>query len=77
MGTAIGLVIGYMLGSRAGEDGWKEFRESWKSITASEEVRDVLSGGISMVGDLVQRGSGLLAERLQPHEPGVKLHRVA
>ncbi len=41
MGTIVGLVIGYALGTRAGENGWVEFRDSLKTITTSEEVRDV------------------------------------
>ena len=50
MGTVIGVVVGYALGTRAGEQGWEEFRESWKVISSSEEVRDLVSAGLSMAG---------------------------
>ncbi len=61
MGTVIGVVVGYALGTRAGEQGWEEFRESWKVITSSEEVRDLLSGGLSMARQLIGRGGEYLA----------------
>ena len=61
MGTVIGVVVGYALGTRAGEQGWEEFRESWKVITSSEEVRDLISGGLSMARQLIGRGGEYLA----------------
>jgi hypothetical protein len=66
MGAIVGVVIGYVLGTRAGEKGWDELREAWHTISTSDEVRDLVSGGLSMAGDLVRRGSALLAERLNP-----------
>ena len=77
MGAMIGLIIGYVLGTRAGEEGWTDFRDAWRTITTSEEVRDLVAGGVSMAADLVQRGSGMLAERLEKPETGAKLRRVA
>jgi hypothetical protein len=65
MGTIVGLVIGYALGTRAGENGWDEFRDAWKTISTSEEVRDLVVGGFSIARDMVQKGSGMLSERLE------------
>jgi hypothetical protein len=61
MGVVIGMVIGYALGSRAGQDAWPELEEAWKTIVASEEVRDLVSGGVSMARDLLGRRGELIA----------------
>ena len=61
MGTVIGVVVGYALGTRAGEKGWDEFRQSWKVISSSEEVRDMVGAGFSMARQLIGRGGELLA----------------
>jgi hypothetical protein len=65
MGTMLGMVIGYVLGTRAGEKGYDELRDAWKTIRTSEEVKDLAVGGIALGRSLLQRGSSLLAERLQ------------
>ena len=70
MGAIVGVVIGYVLGTRAGEKGWEELQEACHTISTSEEVRDLVSGGLSMAGDLVRQGSALLAERLNPPGEG-------
>lgn len=76
MGVIVGVVIGYVLGSRSGEKGFEELREALRTISTSEEVRDMVAGGLSVAGDLVRQGRGLLADRLQlPATDG--LHRVA
>lgn len=64
MGVMVGVVIGYVLGTRAGEEGWTELEEAWKVITTSEEVRDLFSGGFSIARDLLGRGTEVLADRL-------------
>jgi hypothetical protein len=65
MGTMLGLVIGYVLGTRAGEKGYEELRDAWHTIRTSEEVRDMAIGGLAIGRSLLQRGSSMLAERLQ------------
>ncbi|MDQ6617068.1 MAG: hypothetical protein M3083_20575 [Actinomycetota bacterium] len=77
MGTIVGLVIGYALGTRAGENGWVEFRDSLKTITTSEEVRDLVSVGFSIARDLLQRASLMLADRLQGSDVGAVLRPAA
>jgi len=64
MGAIVGFVLGYVLGTRAGPDGYEELVESWKTISSSEEVRQMVSGGIAVLRDLVRQGRGMLVERL-------------
>ena len=64
MGAVIGVIVGYMLGTRAGERGWNDVRSSWATIKSSEEVRDTLAGGVSMAGSVLQRGTEIVAARL-------------
>ena len=77
MGTIVGVVIGYMLGTRAGERGRSELRESWHAIRTSDEMRDMVAGGISIAGSVVQRGSQMLVDRLQSSGDRSPLRRVA
>jgi hypothetical protein len=70
MGVIIGVVVGYALGTRAGEEGWDELRDAWKVISTSDEVRDLLSGGFSMARSFV--GQFLAGEG-----PGRHLRSVA
>jgi hypothetical protein len=65
------VVIGYALGTRAGEEGWDELIEAWKVITTSDEVRDLLAGGFSLGRDLVRRGTDILARSVAGSETGV------
>lgn len=77
MGAIVGVVIGYMLGTRAGERGGSELRASWHEIRTSEEMRDMVAGGISIAGSVVQRGSQMLVDRLQSSGDRSALRRVA
>lgn len=70
MGAMVGLVIGYVLGTRAGKKGFDELRDAWTTISTSEEVRDMLTGGLAIAGDAMRQGRGMLADRLQM--PGEK-----
>jgi hypothetical protein len=64
VGAIIGVLIGYVLGTKAGPNGYQELMKSWETISSSEEVRDMLSGGLSVARDLVDRGRSMLVERL-------------
>jgi hypothetical protein len=61
MGAIVGVLIGYALGTRAGEDGWDELRDAWTVISRSEEVRDLLRFGFATARQLAGRGGELLA----------------
>ena len=77
MGVIIGFVVGYAFGTRAGEQGWVEFKEAWTVIASSEEVRDLVSAGFSISRDLLGRGSELLAGVLGGSGSDAKLRPVA
>jgi hypothetical protein len=69
----VGFVLGYVLGVRAGPRGYEELVQSWKVISSSEEVRDLVRGGLAALGDVLRQGRAVLAERLQPGEaPGLR-----
>jgi len=74
MGTVIGFVLGYVLGTRAGDRGWEELQESWKTISSSEEVREIIAGGLATAQELIRHGAGLMADRLSQSgdEPGLR-----
>ncbi|HEY6624150.1 MAG TPA: hypothetical protein VIX85_09980 [Acidimicrobiales bacterium] len=76
MGAMIGFVLGYVLGTRAGEQGWNDLVESWRTISSSDEVRDILVGGLSIARDYLRQGAGMMADRLDRDEGGSGL-RVA
>jgi hypothetical protein len=77
MGVIVGVVVGYALGTRAGEAGWAEFKDAWKVISSSEEVRDLVSAGFSVSRDLLGRATELLSGALSGSESGAKLRRAA
>jgi hypothetical protein len=76
MGAIIGFVLGYVPGTRAGAKGQNQLKDAWNTISSSEELKDMLSGGIGVLSDLARQGRGLLADRLaSPDRP--ELSRVA
>jgi len=60
MGAVIGVFIGYVLGTRAGPEGWVELKRSLKVIASSDEAKDIVATGFSVVRDLLGRGSEIL-----------------
>jgi len=73
MGTMIGFAIGYTLGTRAGDRGWEELQEVWRTVSSSEEVKDLLTGGLATARDLLGQGAAMLASRLgQVGQPGLR-----
>ncbi len=78
MGAIIGVVIGLQPRDADGAEGWAEFSEACKTIASSEEVRDLVAGGLSMARDFSVVGTRLLAEVLNGTMPAVaKLRRAA
>jgi len=75
MGTIIGVVVGYALGSREGPGSWDEVKKAWKAIVSSAEVRDLVAGGIAALGPLLGRAAGALGAA--QGERGGGLRRVA
>ncbi len=74
MGAMVGMVIGYVLGTRAGERGFEELKESWETISSSQEVRDMIAGGVALAAVMLRQGRSALAERLQlPEDRGLRV----
>lgn len=68
MAAIVGLIIGYLLGTKAGDKGHEELRESWHTITTSQAFRDMLGGLFALIGEFVNAGRGALAQKLQTPE---------
>ena len=66
MGVIIGVIVGYVMGTKSGDRGLAELKDAWHTIRASDEAKEIVAGGLSMAASLISRGGGLLAERLQP-----------
>ncbi len=65
MGVIIGLVVGYAMGAKAGENGLGELKEAWHTIRSSEEARELVSGALTIARGVLSRGGAMLVERLQ------------
>lgn len=78
MGAIIGFVFGYVLGTKAGATGNDELMAAWKTISSSDEVKDILTAGVGMVSDVMGQGKALLGARLSAGggEEGI-LRRIA
>jgi hypothetical protein len=77
MGVVIGVLVGYVMGSRAGAESWAEIEDAWQSITSSQEVKDLVSGGLSMAKDMVNRRADLLVEILGFSDEWDRLRQAA
>jgi hypothetical protein len=77
MGIIFGVVIGYALGTRAGPEGWEEFKEAWKVVSTSDEVKDLLSGSFSLGRDVMRRGTEVLSRAVTGSDGGVALPSAA
>ena len=77
MGVVIGVLVGYAIGSKAGSEAWPEIEDAWRTIVASEEVRDLLSGGLSIGRDLLARRGELIAGVLGLTDPSARLRQAA
>jgi uncharacterized alpha-E superfamily protein len=77
MGVIIGVIVGYALGSRAGSDGWSELEDAWHTICTSEEVRDLVAGGLSIARDVIERRAEVIAGILGVTDERSKLERAA
>jgi hypothetical protein len=69
----IGFLVGYVMGTKAGEEGYQELRDAWREIASSGELKEILGAAGALLGDVVRNGKGLLGE---DHGRGL-LRRVA
>jgi hypothetical protein len=68
----IGFAVGYVLGTRAGQEGYEELKTTFRSITSSGELRDLLTGGFSVLADAVKSAAATLAERSEAEGPRMR-----
>lgn len=76
MGAIIGFVLGYALGTRAGDRGWNELLESWQRISSSEEMKLFLTDGLGTAPDLFRRCAEKMVEYLNQNGRVTGLTRV-
>lgn len=72
MGVMIGFVAGYVFGTRAGAEGYKEMMDALKTITSSGELKELVGGVVSLLGDVLKQGTAALGEGSE-----AKLRRIA
>jgi hypothetical protein len=72
VGVMIGFVLGYVVGTRSGAEGFEELTSSLKSILSSGELKELAGGALGMVGDLLKQGTGALGDGGE-----TKLRRIA
>ena len=72
MGVMIGVAIGYVLGTRAGAEGYEELVKAVRTITSSGELRELAAGAASLLGDVVRQGTSAIGEGSE-----AKLRRIA
>jgi hypothetical protein len=77
MGVIIGVLVGYAMGTRAGSGGWAELEDAWHTITTSEEVRDLIEGGLSIAKDVLGRRAEILVGVLGLGDEAAKLRPAA
>ncbi|HEY5874558.1 MAG TPA: hypothetical protein VIT64_04625 [Ilumatobacteraceae bacterium] len=70
MGVMIGFIVGYVLGTRAGDKGAAELKEAWHAIRTSDEARSLVAQGVEMTKGVVQQAPTMLRDRLQSKPSG-------
>jgi hypothetical protein len=68
----IGFALGYVFGTRAGQEGYQEMVEALKTITSSGELRELAGGVVSLIGDVLKQSTSALGEGTES-----KLRRIA
>ncbi|MGP0030743.1 MAG: hypothetical protein ACLPVF_09590 [Acidimicrobiales bacterium] len=76
-GAVTEVMVGSVLECRADVDAWPELEESWQTIVSSEEVRDLVSGGLSLARDLLGRQAEMLAGVLGVSDADTTLRQAA
>lgn len=57
MGVMLGFFVGYVMGTRAGREGFDELVTTVRQILGSSELRELVSGGVSVLGEAVRAGT--------------------
>ena len=72
MGVMIGFVLGYVVGTRSGAEGYEELTSAIKSILSSGELKELAGSAIAMLGDVLKNGTNALGDGGE-----AKLRRIA
>jgi hypothetical protein len=72
MGAIVGFVVGYYLGIRSGPNGYEELIDAWHVIASSDEVKDFVSGGMSIAKELARQGGSMVIGRLGEPETAAR-----
>lgn len=71
MGALLGFIIGYVVGAKAGPEGYEEMRKGAKAILESEEVRGLIASGMALFeGFMAQSRGSALAGKLETFTAG-------
>ena len=62
MGVFIGFVVGYVMGTRAGENAFDELKSTVTQIVASGEFKDLLAGGMGIFQEALKSGGKALGQ---------------
>ena len=68
----VGFAVGYVLGTRAGDDGFQEMMAALKTITSSGELKELATAAAGLLADLLKQGTGALGDANES-----KLRRIA
>ena len=57
MGVMLGFFVGYVMGTRAGQEGFEELMATARQIIGSEQLKELVSGGVSLLGEAAKAGT--------------------
>lgn len=66
MGVMLGFFAGYVMGARAGQQGLEDLVGTLKQILGSGELKELVSGGLGLLGEALQAGTKVMGERNVP-----------
>jgi hypothetical protein len=66
MDVAIGLIVGYLVGTKAGRLDFNEMRQAWDKIKRSEEAQDFVAGTADIGLQLFKQGFHMFMRPLLP-----------
>jgi hypothetical protein len=65
MGTLVGFIFGYVVGARAGPEGYQKLRDAWQEIVASDEWKGLVATATAFVQNALAQGGAVVGEQLQ------------
>ncbi len=72
MSAFFGFIVGYVVGARAGSEGFDRLEEAWHETRRSDEVRNLLelvrshvSGSLKTVGERLQDDRGTILSDIE------------